>query len=227
MGNRHFGDDLAGAWENQPDLSRKLYCIHYPAVYLYKENSMKTRKKFRMPPPANNANVTSKWTITVLVSSFIISLAFSAVTSVAMADLNIIWAFLILFLIIGINVLFDVIGTSVLAAEEYPFHSLAARKVPGAKQSIRVIRLAPQVASVCCDIIGDIAGIISGAATTIIISELATIFGIKSILPSLLLTGLVASLTIGGKAVCKGMAMQNGNAIVFIIGRIMHFLHIK
>lgn len=188
---------------------------------------MKKRKKFKVPPPANNANVTSRWTIIVLISAFIISLGFSAVTSIAMADLNIVWAFLILFVIIGINVLFDVIGTSVLAAEEYPFHSLAARKVAGAKESIRVIRLAPQVASVCCDIIGDIAGIISGAATTIIVAELASIFGIAALVPSLLLTGLVASLTIGGKAVCKGMAMQNGNAVVFIIGRIMSFLHIS
>ena len=188
---------------------------------------MKPRKKFKVPHPANNANVTPKWTVIVLISSFVISLVFSAVTSVAMADLGIIWAFLVLFVIIGINVLFDIIGTSVLSAEEYPFHSLAARKVPGAKQSIRVIRLAPQVASICCDIIGDIAGIISGAATTTIFAELASIFGIKSILPSLLLTGLVASLTIGGKAVCKGVAMHNGNAIVFIIGKIMHFLHIK
>lgn len=187
---------------------------------------MKNRKKFKVPHPSNNANVTSRWTITVLISSFIISLAFGAVTSIAMADLNIIWAFLILFLIIGMNVLFDVVGTSVLAAEEYPFHSLASRKVPGARQSIRVIRLAPQVASVCCDIIGDIAGIISGAATTIIVAELASIFAIASLLPSLLLTGLVASLTIGGKAVCKGMAMHNGNAIVFIIGRLMAFLRI-
>ena len=89
---------------------------------------MKPRKKFKVPRPANNANVTPKWTVTVLISAFVISLAFSAVTTFAMADLNIIWAFLILFVIIGINVLFDIIGTSVLSAEEYNTSRAAGRE---------------------------------------------------------------------------------------------------
>lgn len=62
-----------------------------------------------------------------------------------------------------INILFDMIGTAVQSAEEKPFHSLAARKVKGARESISVIRHAPQLANLCCDVIGDIAGIISGA----------------------------------------------------------------
>ena len=60
------------------------------------------------------------------------------------------------------------IGTAVQSAEEKPFHSLAARKVKGARESISVIRHAPQLANLCCDVIGDIAGIISGATTTLI-----------------------------------------------------------
>ena len=183
---------------------------------------MINRKKFSVPPPSINASVGSKWTVTVLILSFVMSLVFSAVTTVLMDGMGIIWAFLILFFIIGINVLFDMIGTAVLSAEEYPFHSLAARKTPGAKESIAVIRHAPHFASVCCDVIGDIAGIISGAATSLIVAELLAAFGTKSILPGLLLTGIVASLTIGGKAVCKSIAMHNGNAVVFQIGRLIN-----
>ena len=37
------------------------------------------------------------------------------------------------------------------------------------------------------------------------------------------LTGLVGALTIGGKAMSKGISMQNGNYIVFIVGRLMYF----
>lgn len=66
---------------------------------------------------------------------------------------------------------YDWYGCSVIA-EEKPFHSLAARKVKGARESISVIRHAPQLANLCCDVIGDIAGIISGATTTLIVSEL-------------------------------------------------------
>lgn len=188
---------------------------------------MKNRKNFYVPPPDINVSVTSKWTVAVLIMSFLVSIAFSAITTVLMDGIGIVWAFLILFFIIGINVLFDMIGTAVLSAQEYPFHSLASRKTPGAKEGISIIRHAPHFASVCCDVIGDIAGIISGAATSLIIAELTLAFGIKSILPSLLLTGIVASLTIGGKAVCKGVAMHNGNAVVFFLGRLMNFLKFR
>ena len=113
------------------------------------------------------------------------------------------------------------IGTAVQSAEEKPFHSLAARKVKGARESISVIRHAPQLANLCCDVIGDIAGIISGATTTLIVSELVAKFNLSGILPSLILTGIVSSLTIGGKAMSKGISMNNGNSIVFTVGKIM------
>ena len=113
------------------------------------------------------------------------------------------------------------IGTAVQSAEEKPFHSLAARKVNGARESISVIRHAPQLANLCCDVIGDIAGIISGATTTLIVSELVAKFNLSGILPSLILTGIVSSLTIGGKAMSKGISMNNGNSIVFTVGKIM------
>ena len=116
------------------------------------------------------------------------------------------------------------IGTAVQSAEEKPFHSLAARKVKGARESISVIRHAPQLANLCCDVIGDIAGIISGAATALIVEQLAKVLGIKALFPSLLLTGIVSSLTIGGKAVCKVIAMQRANSIVFSIGRLYAFI---
>lgn len=181
----------------------------------------KPKKKFKMPKPSSNVSVSHKWTVFVVALSFTLSVMFSAVTSVLMASMSIVWAFIVLFAIIGINILFDIIGTSVMSAEEYPFHSLAARKVSGAKETIKIIRHAPQVSNLCCDVIGDIAGIISGAATALIVTELVAAFKLSGMLPSLLLTGLVGAMTIGGKALCKGIAMQNGNSIVYFIGKMI------
>ena len=175
------------------------------------------RKKFKVPKPDSNVSTSHKWTIFVIFLSFVLSLVFSLITSVAMQSLNLFFAFIVLFAIIAINILFDMIGT----AEEKPFHSLAARKVKGARESISVIRHAPQLANLCCDVIGDIAGIISGATTTLIVSELVAKFNLSGILPSLILTGIVSSLTIGGKAMSKGISMNNGNSIVFTVGKIM------
>lgn len=184
----------------------------------------KPKKKFKMPRPASNVSVSHKWTVFVVILSFALSVTFSAVTSVLMAKMSIVWAFIILFAIIGINILFDIIGTAVMSAEEYPFHSLAARKIRGAGETIKIIRHAPQVSNLCCDVIGDIAGIISGAATALIVAELVAAFSLSGMLPSLLLTGLVGAMTIGGKAVCKGVAMQNGNSIVYFIGKTIGFI---
>ena len=164
------------------------------------------RKKFKVPKPDSNVSTSHKWTIFVIFLSFVLSLVFSLITSVAMQSLNLFFAFIVLFAIIAINILFDMIGTAVQSAEEKPFHSLAARK-----ESISVIRHAPQLANLCCDVIGDIAGIISGATTTLIVSELVVKFNLSGILPSLILTGIVSSLTIGGKAMSKGISMNNGN----------------
>ena len=177
-----------------------------------------------MPKPGNSAKPNNKWTVTVVILSFVLSVVFSAVTSSVLSGIGIIFAFIVLFIIIGINVLFDIIGTAVMNAEEPPLHSLARRRVFGAAEGIKIIRQAPQISNLCCDVIGDIAGIISGAATALIVEQLVSGFGLNSILPSLLLTGLVSSLTIGGKAVCKVVAMQNANSIVFSIGRIMAFI---
>lgn len=181
------------------------------------------KKKFKVPRPNSNVSTSHKWTIIVTILSFILSMFFSFVTSVAMKSLTVFFAFVLLLVIIAINIVFDMVGTAVQSAEEEPFHSLAARKVAGAKESISVIRHAPQLANMCCDVIGDIAGIISGATTALIVAELVAMFELRGMLPSLILTGLVGALTIGGKAMSKGISMQNGNYIVFIVGKIMYF----
>lgn len=180
-------------------------------------------KKFSVPRPDTNVAISHKWTVTVLILSFILSVFFSFITSTLTQSLTLFFAFVLLLVIVAINIFFDMIGTAVQSAEERPFHSLAARRVKGAKESISVIRHAPQLANMCCDVIGDIAGIISGATTALIVAELVSAFQLSGILPSLILTGIVGALTIGGKAMSKGISMQNGNAIVFTVGKIMYF----
>lgn len=187
------------------------------------DKQSKNKKVFKVSKPAFNIAISHKWTVLVVILAFILSVAISSVTSGIMSDMSIVGAFFVLMAIIVINVLFDMAGTAVAAAEEHPFHSLSTRKVKGAAQSINVIRHAPQVANLCNDVIGDIAGIISGASTAIIVAELTSIMGVGSVWISLSLTGLVASLTIGGKAFFKGIAMQNCNHIVFLIGKILYY----
>lgn len=139
-------------------------------------------------------------------------------------ELNLTWAFILLLIIILLNIFFDMIATAAQTAEELPFHSLSSRRVSGAVQSVNLIRHAPQVSSLCADVIGDIAGIVSGGVTTIIAAELTSSYGMSGILPSLTLTGIVSSLTIGGKAFFKTIAMRNSNNIIYYLGKLIYYI---
>jgi len=77
------------------------------------------------------------------------------------------------------------------------------------------------------DVIGDIAGIISGSATSAIIIKLMIDSKGTELVLSILLGGLVAALTVGGKAFAKVIAFRHSNRIVFDIGLLLAFFRIK
>lgn len=183
------------------------------------KNMKPGRNSFKVSKPAQNISASKSWNVIVIVLSFVLSVIFSAVTTISLSRLNLMWAFFVLLIIITINILFDIIGTATQTAEESPFHSLSARKAKGAAQSVMIIRHAPQISNFCCDCMGDVAGIISGGVTALIVAELVSAFSLEGLLPSLMLTGMVSALTIGGKAVFKVLAIKNSNYIVYFMGK--------
>ena len=135
-------------------------------------------------------------------------------------------AFFILFAIFLIVIIFDVIGVAVTSADERPFHSMAARKVPGAQEAIRLLRNAERVSSICNDVVGDICGVVSGSASATIAAQVMQNFELtlENVIP-LLMSALVAGLTVGGKAVGKTFAMQSCTTIVHNVGKISWAFH--
>jgi Mg2+/Co2+ transporter CorB len=166
-----------------------------------------------------------KWVFLITMVSFVLSSSLSLTSSILLEDVGIILSLLIVLIIVFIGIIFDIIGIAVTAADESPFHAMASRKVYGAKQTIKLIRNANKVSNFCNDVIGDICGVISGTASAFIIMSA---FGAKSTelstIASLGLTGMVASLTIGGKAVGKIIAIEKSNYIVYKVGVIFKFL---
>ena len=97
-----------------------------------------------------------KWFIKVFISTFILSIVFSYISANGVSNLGLIPAIFILLLVIGIGIVFDIIGVAVTVANEEEFHAKATKKVKGSKSSIKLIRNAPKVANICADVIGDI-----------------------------------------------------------------------
>ena len=166
------------------------------------------------------------WILLVTIISFFSSAALSWAASDVLKAVDILTAFLVILLIILVNIISDTIGTAVTAADETPFHAMASRKLYGAKKSIKLIRNADKVSNVCNDVIGDICGVISGAAGAYIIIR---IIGEKSeiTLAELIITGMIAALTVGGKALGKIIAIGNSNYIVYRVGVIIQFLTVR
>ena len=115
------------------------------------------------PAAAKKArNKTIKWVVSIFMVTILVSGTISLVSDVVMEESSIGVAFLILFLIIFVGIVFDIIGMAVATADEKPFHSMASRKVAGAQESIRLLRNAERVSSICNDVVGDICGVVSG-----------------------------------------------------------------
>ncbi len=90
---------------------------------------------------------TMRWVTTIFFVTIFVSGFISFLSDEIMAKSNIFVAFLILLAIVMIGIIFDIIGVAVTSADEKPFHSMAARKVPGAHEAIRLLRNAERVSS--------------------------------------------------------------------------------
>ena len=163
-----------------------------------------------------------RWIFTIFFITVLISAVMSLISTNLLSSATLGVSFVILICIIAIGIVFDIIGVAVTAADEKPFHSMASRKVPEATQALKLIRNAGRVSSFCNDVIGDICGVISGAASaTIAVKVLSG----KSANPfvELLLSALVAALTVGGKAFGKTFAIHMSTPIVQTTARILTF----
>ena len=178
------------------------------------------------PSSKKERNKAIRWVVTIFLITILISGSISLISDEIMEHSAMPVAFLILFIIILLGIVFDVIGVAVTSADEKPFHSMAARKVPGAQEAIKLLRNAERVSSICNDVIGDICGVVSGsAAATIAVQILQNFtFSFPEIV-SLVMSALVAGLTVGGKAIGKTFAINSCTSIVYGVGKVIYFFH--
>ena len=170
-------------------------------------------------------NKAIRWVIIIFFSTILISGTISLISEEIMATSGMGVAFVILLAIVLVGILFDIVGVAVTSADEKPFHSMAARKVPGARQAISLLRNAERVSSICNDVVGDICGVVSGSASATIAAQILSHFefGWPQIV-SLSMSALVAGLTVGGKAIGKTFAMNSCTDIIYLVGQFIHWL---
>ncbi len=165
-----------------------------------------------------------KWITTIFGTTIGISGAMSFLSGEILAGGGLALSFVVLLGIVLIGILFDIIGVAVTAAEEKPFHSMAARKVPEAMVAIRLLRKADRVSSFCNDVVGDICGVISGSAAAVIAANAFQAATELETILQLVMSSLVAGVTVGGKAFGKSIAIGNCTAIVHTASKVICML---
>ena len=169
--------------------------------------------------------VDKKWIIFIIFISFIISFLMSFISQEAIPNIPIIIGIVLTLLFIFLGVIFDIIGVAVTSSDEKVFHSMNAKKVKGANIAVLFKKNAEKVSSFTCDVIGDICGIVSGACGTNISLAIAHSYNYSLLITSMVVGAVIASLTIGGKAIGKGIAINKSNIILYNSARIVSIFY--
>ncbi|HEY8347527.1 MAG TPA: hypothetical protein VIL07_09690 [Symbiobacteriaceae bacterium] len=157
--------------------------------------------------------------------SFVLAVVVNYVSDLALSSVHVLVAFIVVLVLVTINVALDILGTSVTAADQVPLNAKASKRIPGARQAIWLVRNADRVANFCNDVVGDVTGAVSGAAGTTVALQLAEFVqggpAVSQIF-MLLIVGLIAGLTVGGKAAGKNLAIERATDVVMVAGRLLY-----
>ena len=170
-----------------------------------------TKKKEKV----KKVHVDKKWIATVVIVAFLTSFTLSFISEMTIPNLSLWLGILVTLFFIFLGIFFDIIGVSVTTADEAVFHSMSSRKVKGANIAVKFKKNADKVSSFCCDVIGDVCGIISGAAGTTIAAILVTQFKFNTLFTSITVAAIIAAITIGGKAIGKSFAINKSNIVLY------------
>ncbi|MCP8616812.1 hypothetical protein [Salirhabdus salicampi] len=170
-----------------------------------------------------------RFSLGIAVITFVLAALFSIISTFLLDGVGWYFGIIIVLCIVLVGVFFDMLGIAATAADEIPFHAMAAEKVSGANHSILIVRNADRFASFCNDVIGDISGIVSGTAAAIVVLQISLGIGFdegsgSQFTISVIFTSIIAALTVGGKALGKFLAMRFSTKIILYAGRMIAFM---
>lgn len=170
-----------------------------------------------------------RWPLIVLVTAFCISMMFGVLSEVALDGANIIISIVVILVFLVIAIITDMIGVAITSCDEKNLRAMAARKIRGAKEAIILQKNGDKVSSIFADILGDVCGILSGAAGASVASALITqnMSSFTGVVIASLVSAIIAALIIFGKALMKKYSMNHSEKIILIMGKIMSIFHIS
>ena len=187
----------------------------YKEKYSKKVNKVNKEKKV----------VEWKWIITISIIAFLISLLFSFLSEVIIPDAHIVVSIILLIFFITLGIFFDIVGVSVTVADIKTFNSMAAKKVRGASLAVKYIKNANKVSSFMNDVIGDVCGIVSGSTGITVAILISERFNFNLLAVTIIMTAIISTLTIGGKAIGKSFAINKSDSILFSFVKVVSIFY--
>ena len=187
-----------------------------------KENNQKQPKK--SPCKKHQKKFHLPWVVIVFFLTVILSFIFGILSQLVVGKITIqsvYIAYILILFIVVLSIITDMIGVAATSCDLEPLYAMSARKVRGAKLAVKLAKSANIVSSVCCDVIGDICGIISGACGAAIVACMAINDEKMLLIISVLASTIIAGIMITGKAFGKKIAIKNSTKIIFLLGQIM------
>lgn len=194
-----------------------------------KNNTKKVKAKEKRKANKPKKQHAWVWIVKVFVLAVALSLSFSILSEMALSHANIALSVVVILVFIAVSIVFDMLGLAVASCPIEPFTAMAARKVAGSKLAISLIKNADKVSAICCDVIGDVCGILAGAGGASILTKIAlTSSGFMPIFVASLISAIIAGLTIGGKASFKRLARAKSSPITLKFAQVLNlFVHKK
>ena len=192
-----------------------------------KDNKLRKNTKPRVQQVRSmrkNNIINWSWCIKVLLLTLALSIMFSVLSEVALTSASLFVALLVIVILMLIGIAFDCVGVATTACDENVLNEMIASKVRGAKEAMIFVKNAEKVSVICCDIVGDVCGVLCGAAGAAIVTKFIGEGADASltILVSALVSGVIAGLTIFGKSIEKGLAVNKSEKILLIVGRVIN-----
>ena len=184
------------------------------------EKPDKSDKKSHEKPPKKGLKKSTIWTIRITVVTLFLSCFFSFVSELASTKAHFSIMIILLFFLISLSIAADAIGVAATSCDLAPLLAMASRKEPGSKQAIMLVKNAERVSNICCDVIGDICSIVSGAcALAIVIKITEGMNETLNMVISILVSGIVSAMTVGGKSMFKNVAVNNSKELIMLAAR--------
>ena len=162
------------------------------------------------------------WALKIFIITLILTAGISVAVGAVMGSLSIFWAAFIILIIVTIGVGFDIIGIAFATCDPKPFVSMAAKKIKRAKSALKLLKNADVVSNICGDVVGDICGIVSGAAGAAIAIKIALLSqSTAELVWGIVMSSVIASLTVAGKAAGKTIAIKNNKEIVSFVSYVL------